>query len=533
MSRTACHRVALFSAFILIPQLTWAVEEDQKSKPNSQSKLKITVSKQTTYVTGPLTKDGYVDFGAALNARYGKDITAKENANVLFWQAFGPHPNGATMEPEFFNLMGMHSPPKEGDYFLGIGQYLKHTAKIKPDDPNGNKIIRQLRTAAEGSWTAKQMPHIAQWLTINAKPLTQVIEGTKRSKYFSPLIAKDDSGRPGRLFAAMLPGIQQTRSFARALTARAMLRVGEGDIDSAWQDLLTCHRLGRLVGRGPTLIGAEVGIAIDRMARETDLAFLEQTKPSAKQVVGYLRDLSSLSPMPEMAEKIDLSARLELLDIMQMIARDGTDSFPFLFWLEDDGEGGKLLLSSVDWDVAMGVGNKWYDQLVAALRKKDRREMAKTLDRLNKDLMKLANKIRDAESLPDLIKKSKSTREGLGQLIGNFMTAFLLPGAERARISEDRAVQGNRNLQIAFALAAYHNDRSRYPDRLDRLAPKYLKAVPGDLFSGKPLIYHPSKQGYLIYSVGANEKDDSGRGRHDDPPGDDPHVRMPLPTKKK
>ena len=163
MFRTARQRVALFSAFILIPQLMWAAEQDQKSKskPKPKPKPKITVSKQTTYVTGPLTKDGYVDFGAALNARYGKDITAKENANVLFWQAFGPHPDRATMEPEFFKMMGMHPPPEKGDYLIGFGQYLKRIAKIKPDDPNWNKIIRQQGAAAERPWTAKQMPHIA------------------------------------------------------------------------------------------------------------------------------------------------------------------------------------------------------------------------------------------------------------------------------------------------------------------------------------------------------------------------------------
>jgi hypothetical protein len=36
----------------------------------------------------------------------------------------------------------------------------------------------------------------------------------------------------------------------------------------------------------------------------------------------------------------------------------------------------------------------------------------------------------------------------------------------------------------------------------------------------------------LFYSVGANGIDDGGRWLDDDPPGDDPGVRMPLPELK-
>ena len=45
-------------------------------------------------------------------------------------------------------------------------------------------------------------------------------------------------------------------------------------------------------------------------------------------------------------------------------------------------------------------------------------------------------------------------------------------------------------------------------------------------------IYRPSDNGYLLYSVGVNGKDDGGRTYDDNPPGDDPAVRMPLPESK-
>ena len=82
-------------------------------------------------------------------------------------------------------------------------------------------------------------------------------------------------------------------------------------------------------------------------------------------------------------------------------------------------------------------------------------------------------------------------------------------------------------------MAAYRKDNGRYPAKLADLAPTYLADVPGDVFSGKELIYKPTEKGYLFYSVGQNGKDEGGHWYDDDPPGDDPRVRMPLPEPKK
>jgi hypothetical protein len=95
----------------------------------------------------------------------------------------------------------------------------------------------------------------------------------------------------------------------------------------------------------------------------------------------------------------------------------------------------------------------------------------------------------------------------------------------------DRAHQTEDNLSVAIALARYQRAHKRYPKNLEALAPKYLAQIPQDIFSGKALIYHPTNNGYLLYSVGINGKDEGGRGYDDKPPGDDLSVRMPLQGK--
>ena len=61
----------------------------------------FTISPETTYITEPLDADGYPDYVTALNERLRGNITPETNANVLIWQALGPHPEGVTMPPEY------------------------------------------------------------------------------------------------------------------------------------------------------------------------------------------------------------------------------------------------------------------------------------------------------------------------------------------------------------------------------------------------------------------------------------------------
>jgi hypothetical protein len=108
-----------------------------------------------------------------------------------------------------------------------------------------------------------------------------------------------------------------------------------------------------------------------------------------------------------------------------------------------------------------------------------------------------------------------------------------MPAVRWMKRVADRTEQGERNLHLAFALAAYRGEHGRYPEGLDALAPKYLAVVPTDLFSGQALLYRPSERGYLLYSVGVNGRDEQGHGADDTPRGDDLPIRMPLPALKR
>jgi hypothetical protein len=495
---------------------------------------KLPLGKETTYATGPLDKEGYIDYEAALNDRLGKGVTPEKNATVLLWQALGPTPEGGRgMPAEFFKRLGIKEPPKGGAYFVGLRAYLKDHLKLDP--ARWDAFYDQQSRAGQRPWVAKDCPRVAAWLKVNEKPLAVAVEATRRPAYFNPLIAQRTEKGRGGLMSALLPGVQMCRELASALTARALLRVGDGKFDEAWQDLLACHRLARLVGRGATLIEALVGMALEGVASNADLAYLERAKLTPAQVRDRLKDLQGLPPLPPLADKVALAERFVYLESVQMFRRGG----PGMVEVLADGRPARKpdpkelrAMALIDWAPALRNGNRWYDRLAAALRLEDRARRQKELDRIEADLRAL--KAAAARSA-DLARLGlwKGSPDKIGKVIGDVLISLLMPAVRKVQDAHDRTEQVQRNLRVAFALGAYQREHGRYPAKLEDLAPKYLPSVPGDLFSGKALVYRPAAKGYLLYSVGVNGKDEGGRWYDDDPPGDDPHVRMPLPELKR
>jgi hypothetical protein len=366
---------------------------------------------------------------------------------------------------------------------------------------------------------------------VNEKPLALVVEASKRSDYFFPLVPSRTAKGQGLLIGALVPGVQKCREFATALSARAMLRLGEGRYAEAWQDLLACHRLGRLVARGGSLIEGLVGIAIEGIATNADLAFAEHARLNAKQLQECLRDLQKLPPMPALVDKIGLCERFTFLDVVMMLAREGPESLEGL-------SGGppkkadpqvKQNWEKINWDPALSSGNRWFDRIAAAMRIKDRRAREKQLDQIEFELKALRAKTGDPAKLAAALLLATDPPKALGSMIGDVLVCLLVPAVRKVQSAWDRTEQQQHNLHLVFALAAYRGDHGRYPAKLSELAPKYLAQVPDDLFSGKALIYQPVEGGYLLYSVGVNGRDEGGRWQDDDPPGDDLRVRVPLP----
>jgi len=514
---------------------------DDKPDPKPAEKKpapKLPLGRDTTFVTGPLDKDGYIDYEAALNIELGKGVTPENNAFVPLVSVFGPAPEGGNgMPPAFYKWLDIPPPPKRGDYF--INQHTFFRDRLSLTNEQIEAVYEFQSRSTQRPWEAKDCPPLAEWLKANEKQLAVAIEATRRPEYFHPLVSNHKEGEQGSLIGALLPSVQKCRELASSLTTRATLRMKQGKFDDAWQDIMAVHRLGRLLTRGATLIESLVGVAIGAIASNATLGYLDQAKLTPKQALAHLKELRDLPPGRPMADKLDLAERFMGLESLQMIRRNGLGTLGGLEREPGDLPSGKptpeelKALESMDWTPALKAMNTWYDRMGAAMRMKDRAARDKEFAKMNEELVKLKKDATGPLNSLRLLLEKGEAGQTVTKAIGDTLILLLLPAVEKVQMAQDRSEQTERNLHVAFALAAYKGDNGKYPSKLADLAPKYLAAVPGDIFSGKELIYRPSEGGYLFYSVGQNGKDENGHWYDDDPPGDDPRVRMPLPEPKK
>ena len=423
---------------------------DDKETPTKKGLGTFTIDKKTTYVTGPVDADGQIDYVAALNERLSKGVTTENNAAVLLWQVIGPHPERATMPAKFYELLGVQI-PEQGDYFLTLQQFLEKDGQANEDTINafGKKISPLYQRA----WTAKEHPEIYDWLKANEKPLALLVEATKRTHYYSPLLPHRDKNGLRGLTNAYVPWAQVSRHIAAALALRATLKIGEGHVDAAWQDLLTCHRLGRLIGRGATMIECLVGIAIERIACSGDLVFLDKAQPDAKRIEACLRNLRALPIPAAPAEQMDVGERFIMLDIIMMTDKQGYG------FLAIAGEGsrrpdplGEAVFKGINWDITLETVNKWHDRMVAAMREKDRFERKRKLNELIEDRESVKANAINPDRVSKLLRDSKDPAKLKGQVIADILIGGLLSPAWIVQDGTDKVAQTFDNVVVAFAL---------------------------------------------------------------------------------
>jgi hypothetical protein len=523
--RTVGTFLAVLGVFAIVHFLAGAAHQVSEKPP----KGKITVGKETTYVTGPLDKDGYVDYVAALHERLSKGITPENNANVLIWIALGPRPEGGRMSAEFFRLLGIPEPPQAGPYFKDLFRYVQDNTKIDVQLAAG-LLNDQLEEIGERPWKRKDFPLVAEWLDSSQQALAVIETATRRSHYYGPLVPSSPDNERLGLSGALLPSVQKCRGLAITLVGRAMFRVDQGDHEGAWQDLMTCHRLGRLLAEGGTLIEFLVGVAIDSIASHADVVFLASSQPDTLRVEKYLGDLQKLPRFPAVADKVDLCERFMFLENIARIDRLGIRDFNALDvrLAKTSEERAEFKAAEIDWDPALRAGNRWFDRVAAAMREKDRGAREKELGRIEAVMNTLKKERVDSGKAIRLLNESQSAA-ARGQILGEVLLALRVPVMRKMQLASDRIQQIQNNLSLAFALEAHRRQHGQYPKELDALAPRYLKQIPLDLFSGKAMIYRPTADGYLLYSVGQNGKDDGGQTYGEDPAGDDLRVRMPPP----
>jgi hypothetical protein len=518
------------------------MSDNEKASAPEQSASRIIVSNETTHVLGPLREDGSVDFLAAINERSSKGVTPGNNAAIAYWRLIGPTSVPEPNRESFFRNMGIPALPSNGKYFLGMDEFYRRRLGVgKIQEEHQAQVTRDLSdpsdSAASRPWAATEFPVLGEWMERNTAELDHFVADSRKTRFYSPLYYNGPVDRSMSMFIGN--SRMESRGIAYALRLRASLRLKTKNVDDALNDCLAAHRLARHIGQGPYMVDALVAIAVEGVACAADRVVAEYGALSASQANRFRSELDQMPAMPRLVDIYSVGERLFALNSICCLARQdskyrrewakATVGYSGLFVDDEDikkqVQEQEAILSAaitndaIDWNEALRLANRWTDRIVDACKPTNYRGRRLALGKLQAEFQRMGRELWN--STDSGARTKDPTSWAANALIFECMNAHAISALDE--VSATRVDLA----KLSISLAAYRTEQGTFPARLRDLALKYAADVPRDRFTDGELHYKLVDEGYLLYSVGPNEKDDEGRAIYDKPEGDDISVRMP------
>ena len=479
----------------------------------------IIVSRETTFITELLGPDGLPDYEKYALDKSREGVTPENNAAVLLWQVIWP----GDLEPSDYESLtaeiGLEQFPSETESLQSIhsdavrksiATWLIDVAKRQANqdtldiDAQSEIVDEIIDRAMDQPWTGTQVPPLAEWVTNNRDSLDMAIKATGRSRYYSPSPSLlDDS--PTLMIAILFPDLQGVRYLARALSARAMWHLGEGRIEEAWRNLLAVHRLARLVGQGHTLVEQLIAIACSDLACNGTVTLLDQVKVNGEWARHIQEDLANLDRISDVPEVLDQMERLQALDAVLYVRSYGLQAIssdPDVISLRNPNP----RWAKVDWNIVLQEINYWYDRIAGAAKLPHTSARKQEQERCGAELLAESH----AVTRPAYYVASRLSRRKRSHAVASVVACSMLPALGTVTTIEDRANTQVDLVRLAAVLAIYRTKHDKYPDSVKELVPDVLPQLPVDHYYETPLIYDRHEEGYLLYSAGANARDDGG-----------------------
>jgi len=422
---------------------------------------------------------GIIALYVAIRITYLTIGTANVNVNYIDW---------------LNNLVKVNRPEQENAklyYDRAAELCLKFPSEIE----NKLLVCTSKGCGANNRWLTDfndfEMEHLVKWLNDNQKSFEALRQGSQKAYYWYIYENPKSGPKPVNFMSLKaLKPLSKYRGVARGMEWQIIYDAYRGKLKDALNNCLALQRFGmHMQGQG-LLIEQMLGIAIEALAHQKIFMLLEkQDMP-----VGVLRDFYNKLENNLSDEKPVMDMEAEKVYWYDLIQRGFTD----------DGKGnGKILKNGLPLgikDTRSSITRFFFWGYP------DRREVTATVDEYFEKTAYLLN-----QTPYELHTGRKSY---LWDRIGSecLMLKLLGPANQKIITLGWRLKTGRSGLLTAIAVILYQKEKGNYPTNLDELISSgYLKNLPMDPYSDKPLIYRKSGGSFILYSVGPNFKDDGGQ----------------------
>ncbi len=464
----------------------------------------ITVSRETTYITEPLGEDGLPDYRRYLIEQMSEGVTPENDGARLFWKAVWP----GELNPEQQALVAAEfgfdpttvqdrqfCGPLAATVFKSIKRWLGDASlfpEYRGDDDEAENLIY---AASRSPWKRADLPPLADWLQEQQGTLDLLVEALSRPEWLSiTTVSRSDSQADP--FGGMIPEIGMYRHVTAALQTRGNRSLGDSNPHAAWRDCGAIYQLAGHLCREPTLLGRLIGVDLMGKAHELTLNLLDRRDIDQELLESIEAQLVASEAILDGMRGLPFGERILNIEMVHSFHRSASaaeelswiDLPQGIVWLAD--------ATCVDWNTTLATINRELDLYDAAM-------LAPTW--IKRQALASAIKVRsdDSYGMGGRTARSLLSPHARGELLGEVLadtdSSFLIVADVQTRSEEQ-----HQHLRIALKLAEVRNAEGEYPPTLASIDAALLT----DKLQAKPLVYQRTEDGYLLYSVGANGRDD-------------------------
>jgi hypothetical protein len=280
----------------------------------------------------------------------------------------------------------------------------------------------------------------------------------------------------------LLPHISELRNLARILCAKAYLEAKTGNQDTAWDMVITQLKFADALRTEPVLISKLVRIQMIRLSCDTIKKLCEIAPPNTQQasdIRSLLKDFDDIRPL---IRSID-AERLLIGEWVFNLTKDEMYKTNLQYCNENDtGLLPKLIIFGITFKPLFLADHAAYLRFM--------HDGTRFLER------------------PYSPEQGKVMEQGV-QKKRYIVTRILTPAIFRLKEIHCQMIAQLRIVQAGLALLQHKQTEDTFPATLDALKLQNIN----DPFSDGLLLYKTEEQGFVLYSVGPDQKDNDGSPR--------------------
>ena len=361
-----------------------------------------------------------------------------------------------------------------------------------------------------GSLTDDQQQKIKKWVELNESAWQEFVKaGSKSYCYREYRYDPNTKDEDKWLLNILLPHLSAIRKLARAGIWQARIQMDKNQPKQAIEDCLAIARCGsHWQGKG-TLVEQLVGIAISGLAYG-EILNIAETKDLSPVDLKHLQE-KLLQIYPQGYPLMNMEGeRIAFLDVVQHLFTKGgpggghlvPHKLTYLGDITGSADEVRINMVRLPFYTAAAMVHAGRDETIARGNEIYGRqaEIAK--------MSPYQRHISDPNGINEMFSNLSKYRY--------FLIHIMMPAIDRASEMAYRGRASHQATVTVLALKRWRLEKNEYPKNLDELvAAGYLKELPADPFSDKPLVYKKADDDFTLYSVGPNFTDDGGESGKD------------------